>query len=320
MMRRRVRVGVIGVGRMGEYHTRIYAELANVELVGVVDIDKQRARRIAKLYNTKSYDDYKDLLSKVDGVSVAVPTTLHYELTKELLKNHIHVLVEKPMTANLQQAKELIKLADQNGCILQVGHIERFNAAVQELRNIVKNPILIECRRLNPYTNKKFDIGVILDLLIHDLDIVLSLVPKKIKNISVASRKVYGDTEDIAHVILTFEEGCIANLTASRITENKVRTLAITQPDAYIFLDYASQDVHIHRQASSKYMLSKEVLRYKQEAFIERLFIHKDNPLKLELCHFIQCINDKKKNKFNEDDIKSLALALEILQIANNQE
>lgn len=313
------KVGVIGTGHMGTYHVRTLSEISNVELTGVVDIDSQRAETIANQYGTTPYHNYQELFDKVEGVSIAVPTKLHYQVAKDCLEAGLHVLLEKPMTQNLEEAKELFDLAVSKQRILQVGHVERFNAAVQELKNIVRNPIFIECRRLGPYSSngRIKDSGVVLDLLIHDIDIVLSLVNSRLERINVAGASVYSEEhEDVANVQLVFANGCIGNLTASRITENKIRTLSITQPDAYIYLDYADQDLHIHRQAASKYILSREVMRYKQESFIERLFVHKDNPLKLELIHFINCFANGGRSRISpEEELNSLSVTLKVLDL-----
>jgi predicted dehydrogenase len=314
-MRETIRIGVVGVGHMGEYHVRTYAELPNVKLVGVADINEERAREIGARYNTIPYIDYRFLYGKCDAVSIAVPTTLHSKVARDFLDAGIHVLIEKPMTDNLKDAIELIELAKEKGLVLHVGQVERFNGAVQELSVIVKDPLLIEARRLGPFVKKRInDTGVILDLIIHDVDIVLNLVPSKIKRISVTGKSIYTEFEDIATVQLTFENGCMATITASRATENKLRTLSITQPDAYIFLDYTDQELHIHRQASSGVILSKDALRYKQESFIERLFVHKDNPLKLEILHFLDCIVNGASPLFSpQDDLKSLEVTLRVL-------
>lgn len=315
-----INVGVVGTGHMGEYHVRTYSEIINANLVAVVDTDEERVNKVAQRYNTVAYTDYREVFDKVKAVTIAVPTYLHYEITKDFMEAGIHVLLEKPMTENLNQAKELVDLAVSKGVILKIGHVERFNAAVQELKNIVNNPIFIESRRLGPYNGRIDDVGVALDLLIHDIDIVLGLANSPVKRINVAANSIVSSHEDIANVQMIFESGCIANVTASRVTENKIRTLAITQKDAYIYLDYANQDLHIHRQATSKYILSKEILRYKQESFIERIFIHKDNPLKLELKDFIECIfaQDQSLDQL-QDNLKSLEITLDILNKINSR-
>lgn len=315
-----INVGVVGSGHMGEYHVRTYSEIINVNLVAVVDTDEKRVNKVAQRYDTTAYTDYREIFDKVEAVTIAVPTHMHYEVTKDFIEAGIHVLLEKPMTEDLSQAKELVDLSVSKGVILKVGHVERFNAAVQELENVVNNPIFIESRRLGPYNGRINDVGVALDLLIHDIDIVLGLVNSPVKCINVAANSIVSSYEDIANVQMIFESGCIANVTASRVTENKIRTLAITQKDAYIYLDYATQDLHIHRQATSKYILSREILRYKQESFIERIFVHKDNPLKLELKDFIECIFAKNQSLEQlQDNLKSLEITLEILNKINSK-
>lgn len=309
-----IKVGVVGTGHMGEYHVRTYTEIINVNLVGIMDTNEERAKQVAKRYNTTAFTNYRELFGKVEAVTIAVPTHLHYEIAKEFIEAGIHVLLEKPMTESLVQAEELVDLAVSKGVILKVGHVERFNAAVQELKNIVNKPIFIESRRLGPYNGRINDVGVALDLLIHDIDIILSLANSPVKELNVAAKSIVSSYEDIANVQMVFENGCIANVTASRITENKIRTLAITQKDAYIYLDYANQDLHVHRQATSKYILSKEILRYKQESFIERIFVHKDNPLKLELKDFIDCIFAKDQSLDQlQENLTSLKVTLDIL-------
>lgn len=311
----KLKVGVVGTGHMGEFHAKVYSELPNVELVAVVDIIEERANKVASQYYTKPYTDYKDICDKVDAISIAVPTTLHYKIASFFLEKKKHILLEKPMTTDISEAEALFKAGERNKVLLQIGHVERFNGAVCELKNIVQDPIFIETKRLGPKNPRINDTGVILDLLIHDIDIVLSLISSPIEKTSIITKSVYSDYEDIANLQITFKNGCLASLTASRATEEKIRTLAITQADAYIFLDYAEQELDIHRRASSEYFTSPNVLRYKQESFIERLFIHKDNPLKLELSHFIDCITNGTKPIVGKDeDIRSLRTTLDILK------
>jgi len=312
-MSKSLKVGVVGTGHMGNYHVRIYSELLNVDLVAIADINEKQASMVASQYNTTFFTDYTKLYDKIEAVSIAVPTSAHYQIGKDFLEAGIHVLIEKPITNNLEEANELIELAKEKGLILQVGHVERFNAAVQELKKVVKDPLFIECRRLGPYNRRINDTGVVLDLLIHDVDIVLGLVNSPIKEINVAAESVYSEYEDIANVQLIFDNGCIANLTASRVTEDKIRTLAITQPDAYITLDYAEQELYIYRQGTSKYIIRREAVGYKQESFIERIFVHKENPLKLELAHFVDCVSNKTSPlRSLEEELKALEVTLQI--------
>jgi predicted dehydrogenase len=247
---------------------------------------------------------------------VAVPTDQHFEVARDLLEAGAHVLVEKPMTPSLEEGKELFRVARQHGRVLHVGHVERFNGAVQELRKIVANPILIESRRLGPFVPRVQHDTVVMDLMIHDIDIVLGLVDSEVRRITATGARVHSPRSDVANVQILFESGAVANIIASRATEHKVRTLAITQPDAYIFLDYTDQDIQIHRRAASEYVLNRESIRYRQESFVEHLFVHKENPLKLEILHIVNAVREAQRTGSVElleyDDVRSLAVALEI--------
>lgn len=315
----KVRAGVIGVGRMGRYHVGVYSELFNTDLAGVVDIDSKKGNDIAERYNTVFYPDYHQLFNKVDVVSICVPTSLHYKITRDFLEAGINVLLEKPISDNMDNARDIFRIADDKGLTLHIGHVERFNGAVQELKKIVRDPILIESRRMGPFDSRIQDDGVVMDLMIHDIDIILNLVDSDVDTINVLGSSVFSDKDDLANVQLRFKSGCIANIVASRVTQNKIRTMAITQKDAYVFLDYTDQDIHIHRQASSEHRLTKEELRYKQESFIERIFVHRDNPLKLEILHFIDCsANGMRRSIPVDKELMSLSVALEIVEKFRN--
>jgi len=312
----RVRAAVVGAGHMGQYHTLVYAELWDVDLVGVVDLDFERARRVAAQYDTLAFSDHRELIGRVDVVSVAVPTEAHFAVAKDLLEAGVAVLVEKPMTPTLEEARELFRIARESGAVLHVGHVERFNGAVQEVRNIVDRPILIESRRLGPFVPRVQKDTVVMDLMIHDIDIVLGLVDSEPRRIVALGSSVHSDVADVANVQIQFGSGTLAIITASRATEQKIRTLAITQPDAYIVLDYSDQDIRIHRRAAQEYTLNRESIRYRQASFVEHLFVHKDNPLKLEILHLVRAIRRARETGTVElpesDDIRSLAVALEI--------
>jgi predicted dehydrogenase len=313
-MMKLIRVGVVGIGHMGKYHVRCYNDIPWVKLEAIVDIDETTLAKVAEEYNVMPYTGYYEIYDKVDAVSIAVPTELHYDIAREFLEAGIHVLVEKPMTQDIEQAKILIDIAKKNNLVFQVGHVERFNAAIQELKNIIHQPLFVESRRLGPYIDRINDTGVVLDLLIHDIDIVLSLVNSDVVRLHAVGTSVYSKHEDIANVQMVFANGCIANFTASRATENKIRTLAVTQPDAYIFLDYAEQDIHIHRQTKGSYIVTHDAVGYQQKSIVERIFVHKDNPLKLELIHFLKCIvNGTEPITTSEEDIKALEVTLEVL-------
>ena len=316
----RMRAGVVGVGYMGEYHVGVYTEISDVVLVGVADPDAERARQIAAKYGTKAYSDYRELLGAVDVVSIVVPTLQHFAVTREFLQHGVHVLVEKPITQNLEEARELYRLAAANRAILHVGHVERFNGAVQELKKIVQEPLLIESRRLGPFVSRVQDDGVILDVMIHDLDIILHLVDSPVVGINALGTSVFSQQVDIANAQIHFANGCVANVTASRATQNKIRTLAVTERDAYIFLNYTDQDITIFREASSQHILTRDELTYRQESFIERVFVHKDNPLKLEIKHLLQEARNGGVNSISvDDDLASLEVALQIMEICKEQ-
>jgi predicted dehydrogenase len=311
-----MRAGVVGAGHMGQYHLLVYAELWDVDLVGLVDVDPATVARLAAQYDCQGFVDHRELFGKVDVVSIAVPTPRHFEIARDFLEAGIGVLVEKPLTPTLEQAHELFRIARERNAVLHVGHVERFNGAVQELRKIVANPILIESRRLGPFLPRVQHDTVVMDLMIHDVDIVLGLVDSEVRRITAAGARVHSARSDVANVQVLFESGTIANITASRATETKIRTLAITQPDAYIFLNYTDQDIQIHRRAASEYILNRESIRYRQESFVEHLFVHKENPLKLEIIHLLNAVREARRTGqvalSEHDDVRSLAVALAI--------
>jgi len=312
----RLRAGVVGAGHMGQYHILAFAELWDVDLVAICDTDAERADQIAGQYGTRAMTSHRDLVGLVDIATVAVPTDRHFEVTRDLLEAGVHVLVEKPMAPTLEEAKELFRVARQHRRVLHVGHVERFNGAVQELRKIVEQPILIESRRLGPFVPRVQHDSVVMDLMIHDIDIVLGLVDSEPRRMNCLGRSIHSRQADVANVQICFESGAMATITASRATEEKIRTLSITQPDAYIVLNYADQDIQIHRRAAQEYTLNRESIRYRQASFVERLFVHKDNPLKLEIRHLISAARAAQATGqaelFETEDLRSLAVALEI--------
>lgn len=283
----KIRVGVVGVGHLGQHHARIYAAHPGCELVAVVDSDIKTAQKIAKQYGTKPLADFRDVFGKVDALSIAVPTIHHHAIASECLRKGIHLLVEKPITSTVEQAHDLIDLASEHGRILQVGHIERFNAAVMRLKQIVNRPVFIEGHRLGPYDPRVKDVGVVLDLMIHDLDIILQIVNSPVKSVEAAGVSVYGRDEDIANARIHFENGCIANLTASRVTPVRKRKIRIFQPNAYVSVDYIEQEVEIFRRVRNPKpepgQPAISIVRKKER-------IEKQEPLKLELAHFVECV------------------------------
>src|SRR6266550_1741265 len=312
----RLRAGVVGAGHMGQYHMLVYAELWDMELVGVVDVDRDRAARVAAHYDTRAFADHRALIGRVDLVNVAVPTEHHFQVASDFLEAGVGVLVEKPITPTLEEARELFAVARRTGAVLHVGHVERFNGAVQELKKIVERPLLVESRRLGPFEPRVQKDTVVMDLMIHDLDIVLGLVDSPPRRLTAMGSTVHSATTDIPNVHIGFESGTIALITATRATEEKIRVLAVTQPEAYVVLDYSEQDIRIHRRAAQEYTLNRESIRYRRASFVEHVQVHKDNPLKLEILHLVRAVRRARKGEpiilAEAEDLRSLAMALEI--------
>lgn len=305
------RVAVVGVGHMGRHHARIYSEMEDVSLIAIVDTNEMVARQLAKKLNTSYYLDYHDLIGKVDAVNIATPTFLHYSMAKTLLSEGIHVLVEKPLTSNIKEAENLIRFAKMNGSILQVGHTERFNPAVRELSGLVKKPIYIEAHRMGPPTQRNLDVGVIFELMIHDLDIILNLVKSPIARIQGLGLRVYSDHEDIGQAQILFENGCLASISASRVSSEKVRNLEITQEDGFLHLDYIEQNITMRKQVSSRFIFDQPKAMYRREFLVDQPLISKDEPLRLEIDHFVECFQKNRIPLVSGEDGKR---ALEVAQ------
>ncbi|MFQ5673530.1 MAG: Gfo/Idh/MocA family oxidoreductase [Nitrospinales bacterium] len=317
---KKIKAGVVGVGRMGSYHVGILSDFPEIQLTGIADIDEDRAATVGRQYSVPHYTCHRDLFGQVDLVIVAVPTSAHYTVARDFLESGIHVLLEKPCTNNLQEARELFDLAEKNKLTLHTGHVERFNGAVQEIQKIVTQPIFVECKRMGPFSDRILDDGVVLDIMIHDIDILLNLIDSKVRNINVQGASVFSGKDDLVNAQLEFENDCVANIIASRVSHNKVRTLAITQKDSYVVLDYTDQEIYVHRKSSSEHELRKDSLRYTQASMVERIFVHKDNPLKLEIKHFLDCAANGSLRKVAADkELYSLEIALKILEQFNNR-
>jgi predicted dehydrogenase len=243
-----VKLAVIGVGHLGQHHARIYTELPGVALVAVADISEARRREVGSRLKIPAVADYRELLGRVDGVSVAVPTGAHHEVARAFLAAGSDVLIEKPITGTVADADELIALAARGGRILQVGHSERYNGAVQALAKLVQDPAFIEVHRMGPFPGRGTDVDVVLDLMIHDLDIILTLVKSEVTAVSAVGVPVVSDRVDIASARLEFASGCVANITASRVSGERLRKIRVFQRDTYFVLDYASQELHLFRQ------------------------------------------------------------------------
>jgi predicted dehydrogenase len=244
----KLRAGVIGVGYLGRFHAQKYASLDDVQLVGVADTSAERAGAVAAEVGTTPFTDYRPLLEQVDLVSVVVPTQFHYQVAKDCLEAGRHILLEKPVTRTVAEAEELIALADSRKLTFQVGHLERFNPAVLALQGVLHNPLFIESHRLSPFKPRGTDVNVVLDLMIHDIDILLSLVSSPIKTVNSVGVPVLSDEVDIANARLQFANGCVANVTASRVSREAMRKIRIFQEDAYISIDYQERKVQILRK------------------------------------------------------------------------
>jgi len=299
-----MKVGIVGIGKLGSIHLRIYGEIKDVEKIYIVDTDQAR---LANYPNIPSFNDYRDLLGKIDFVSIAVPTINHYKIAEFFLKNKIPVFVEKPITQNAAEAKKLIDLAKKNKTLIFVGHVERYNNAYLAIKKIVKKPLFIECHRLSPFPNRSLDISVVLDLMIHDLDIILDLVRDKVKKVEAKGVKVLSRTADIANVRITFQNGCVANITSSRISAKRERKIRIFLPHCYISMDYAEQQAEIYQKTGLQ--ITKQLLE-----------INKEEPLKKEIMDFVDMV--KNNNVSIEDAAKAkdaldLALRIEKIMLKN---
>ncbi len=270
-----IKVVVVGVGSLGSRHARIYSEIPGVELVGVLDTDQKRTEEIATQYNCRPFANLEDIPSSVEAISVVVPTDRHYEVAEVLMDRGYHLLIEKPITDNVSHARELLRLAEKSDLLLQVGHVERFNPGILELEKIVKEPRFIECHRNAPFQPRGTEVGVVLDLMIHDLDIILYLVSSPVASLEAVGATILSKHEDIANARIKFKSGCIANITTSRVSPTKMRKIRIFQDDAYISLDYMAQTAQIYRKEAGRIIADElpiprgESLKLELESFVE---------------------------------------------------
>ena len=328
----RIKVAVLGVGSLGKEHARIYSELAGtglVDFVGVYDAVPESARRLSEKYRVKAFGSLAEAAAASQALSVVTPTSTHFELTKSLLQQQRHVLVEKPMTDNAAEAAELVQLAQRRNCVLQVGHVERFNPVFKYLETVATEPRFIETHRLSPYPARSTDIGVVLDLMIHDLDVVLAFVKSPVVSVDAVGIPVLSKSEDIANARLRFANGCVANLTVSRVSPERMRKIRVFSGGlmtSYISLDYRAQEGFIYRiarEGEEESSLFKKLLHTKDSTIVsefggkrivrEPVPIAKEEPLKLELTHFVGCIRAHGTPTVSGESAKrALDLALEI--------
>jgi predicted dehydrogenase len=328
----KVKVSVIGTGSLGKEHVRIYSELAaanEIDFVGIYDVVTETATRLAEKYKVRAFGSPAEALDGSDAASIVTPTSTHFDLARTFLEKGKHLLVEKPMTDNAEHASELVQLAQKHHCVLQVGHVERFNPVLKYLESVATEPRFIETHRLSPYPKRSTDVGVVLDLMIHDLDVVLAIVKSPVTNVDAVGIPVLSKSEDIANARLRFANGCVANLTVSRVSPERMRKIRVFSGGAatsYISLDYRAQEGFIYRIArdgEEESSLLKKLL-YARDSTIVSEFggkrivrqpvpIAKEEPLKLELTDFIRCVRAHLTPLVSGESAKrSLDLAFEI--------
>ena len=306
----KIKTAVIGVGYLGKFHADKYAELPNSELLAVVDADENTAKAIAEKLGVEALTDYRSLLGKVDAVSIAAPTTLHHQIARDFLQHGSHVLIEKPITVTLEEADELIELAKANNRLIQVGFLERFNAAMLDLDTNKVKPLFIESHRLAPFNPRATDVNVILDLMIHDIDIILNIVHSDVKSIAASGTPVLTNSTDIANVRIEFENGAVANVTASRASMKTERKMRLFQPDSCITIDFHNRAMNIYSKGE------KEMFPGIPEIESQESVYENNDALKAEIIAFLDSIeNNKPVIVSGEDGRKALATAIEITSL-----
>ena len=302
---KKIRTAVVGAGKMGAIHAKVYHQLPQSDFVGVVDVDIQKAERLAKKYGCSAFADCVDILGKVDAVTISTPTIYHMELAKIFIENNVAVMIEKPLAANVKEGKEIVELAKKNGTVVAVGHSERCNPVVQAMKRLKIEPKFIEANRISPYPFRSTDIGVVLDVMIHDIDIILSLAASKIKKVDAVGVSVMEEKEDICNARIVFENGCIANITASRLALKTERKVRVFSRQAYLSLDYFKKSgiviktepnidvvqwVRERKKAGDFNLLT---VNWPDLLHIEELSIDDREPLRVEQEAFLRAVGDK---------------------------
>jgi predicted dehydrogenase len=307
---KRLKTAVVGAGSLGQHHARILASHPESGLKYIVDTDLKRGEKIAKAYNAVNISDFKDLIGKIDAAVISAPTQFHFSIAKPLLENGIHCLVEKPFTLNVGEAQELIEIAKSKNTVLQVGHVERFNPAIIAAAPFVNNPRFIEINRLGPYDPRTAHIGVVLDLMVHDLDMLFYLVKDKVVSVESHGAKVISQTEDIAKARVKFANGCVADVSASRITMDKYRKIRVFQNDAYISVDYAGKNAKIYKKKPGVEKMASLL-----DIDVQKPKIPSNEPLFYELDNFLNSVKEGKKPLVaGEQGRDAVELALNILK------
>lgn len=309
----KIRCLVVGVGYLGKFHAEKFARMPQAELVGVCDANYERSQEIAKLYDVAAYDDYQQLIGKIDAVSIASTTSTHFQVAKFFLENHVHVLVEKPITTTLDEAEELIAIAERNHLILQVGHLERFNPVVIQIKKVMRQPLYIETIRLAPYKLRGADVNVVLDMMIHDIDIIHDFVKSPIKQISANGLQMLSNQIDVANARIEFVNGCVANCTASRISSKLKREISVFETDGYFIGDLNNHSLVVHRPG-----INTKAIPPIPEIICEETILEKSDALRDEIAAFIDAIATKASPIISGIDGKrALETAIKITQIAS---
>jgi len=315
-----IRVGIIGVGNMGQHHTRVLSMLKDVELVGVSDVNVDRGIDTASKYRVRFFEDYHDLLPHVDAVCIAVPTRLHHSVGMTCLQAGVHVLVEKPIAASIVEAESLVNAAAESQCILQVGHIERFNPAFQELSKVLKTEELLalEAHRMSPYSQRANDVSVVLDLMIHDIDLLLELAGAPVVKLTATGSRASGSGYlDYVTATLNFANGIVATLTASKVTHRKIRRIAAHCKNSLTEADFLNNEILIHRQTTANTSTDYGQVLYRQDGLIEKVYTSNIEPLHAELEHFVACVRGGNQPSVGgQQALKALRLASLIEQMA----
>ena len=307
---RKIKTAVIGVGYLGKFHADKYAVLPNSELIAVVDANAETVKAIAAKLNVQGLTDYQSLLGNVEAVSIAAPTSLHFNIAKDFLSHGSHVLIEKPITVTVEEADELIELARKNKRLIQVGHLERFNAALLDLDKEITQPVFIESHRLAPFNPRATDVNVVLDLMIHDIDIILDIVRSDVKTIAASGAKVLTNSTDIANVRLEFENGCVANVTASRISMKTERKMRLFQADSCITVDFQNRVMKMYSKGK------KEMFPGIPEIISQENVYENNDALKVEIIAFLDSIENGTPVKVNgEAGRRALATAIHISKL-----
>ncbi|MEC4804127.1 MAG: Gfo/Idh/MocA family oxidoreductase [Jaaginema sp. PMC 1079.18] len=320
-----IRVGVIGVGSMGQHHTRVLSLLKDVELVGVSDINVERGLDTASKYRARFFESYLDLLPHIDAACIAVPTRLHHRVGLDCLQAGVHALIEKPIAASISEAESLVNAAAEHNCILQVGHIERFNPAFQELSKVLKTEKLLalEAHRMSPYSHRANDVSVVLDLMIHDIDLLLDLVPAPVVKLTASGNNCSGSGGYLDYVTATlgFANGTIATLTASKVTHRKIRRIVAHCQNSLTEADFLNNEILIHRQTTANCMTDYGQVLYRQDGLIEKVYTSNIEPLRAELEHFVNCVRGGNQPSVGgEQALKALRLASSIEQMSLDEQ